>query len=134
MADQALSATAPNRLVCAAGTVLLAAVAMAAAYGVRVGFVEYAPSAWTCQALAPPWWCPLRLAGVEGLRLGVLGFLALACGLGALFKRRRRLALAAVGLGAAGLILYVPEPAAGGALLGAMALLRQERAATVRRR
>ncbi len=134
MADQALSAPAPNRLVCAAGTVLLAAVAMAAAYGVRVGFVEYAPSAWACQVLAPPWWCPLRLAGVEGLRLGIIGFLALACGLGALFKRSRRLALAAVGLGAAGLILYVPEPAAGGALLGAMALLRQERAATVRRR
>lgn len=134
MADQTVPAPAPRRLVDLAGALLLAAAAIAAAYGVRVGFVEYAPSAWACQALAPPWWCPLRLAGVEGLRLGIIGFLALACGLGALLKGNRRLALSAVGLGAAGLILYGPEPAAGGALLGAMALLRQERAAAVTRR
>ncbi|MBL8666162.1 MAG: hypothetical protein JNM48_01735 [Rhodospirillales bacterium] len=118
-------AAATNRLISLGGTLLLATAAMAAAYGVRVGFVEYAPSAWACQAVAPPWWCPLRLVGVEGLRLGVVGFVALACGLGALFLGCRRLALAAVGFGAAGLALYVPEPAAGGALLGAMALLRR---------
>lgn len=122
---QAASPQAPAahyRLVVA---LLLAAGTLAIGYGVRVGLVELPQLAWTCQSVAPPWWCPLRFAVVEGLRFGVLGFAAFACGLMAILRGGRRLALLAIGLGSAGLVLYGPELAAGGALLGAMALLRR---------
>ena len=94
-------------------------------YALRVGLVELPRLAWTCQSVAPAWWCPLRFAVVEGLRFGALGFAAFACGLVAILRGGRQTALVAIGLGAAGLVLYAPEPAAGGALLGAMALLRR---------
>ncbi|HYN39296.1 MAG TPA: hypothetical protein VES39_08590 [Rhodospirillales bacterium] len=108
-----------------AGVLLLAAAVTAAAWAIRLGLVEPPGFAWACQSAAPPWWCPLRQIAVDGLRFGALGFAALGCGLVAVLRGGRGAALAAIGLGAAGLVLYAPEPAAGGALLGAMALLRR---------
>ena len=114
-----------SRLPSLRSALLLAAAAVAVAYAVRLGLVEPPQTAWACQAVTPPWWCPLWMVAVESLRFGVIGFAALACGLMAALRGGRRLALAAVGLGAAGLVLYGPEPAAGGALLGALTLLRR---------
>lgn len=120
-----LAASMPSRRSSLGRALLLAAASMALAYAIRFGLVEPPQTAWACQAIAPPWWCPLWMAAVGSLRLGVIGFAALACGLVAIWRGGRRLALAAVCLGAAGLALYGPEPAAGGTLLGAMALLRR---------
>lgn len=120
-----IAASMPSRRSSLGRALLLAAVSMAVAYAIRFGLVEPPQTAWACQAVSPPWWCPLWMVTTESLRLGVTGFAALACGLVAVWRGGRRLALAAVGLGAAGLALYGPEPAAGGVLLGAMALLRR---------
>ena len=104
---------------------LLAAVALSLALLLRVHVIEPPEFAWVCQSATPPWWCPLRAGAILGLRAGIVGFLALACGLLALWRSGRRPALAAIALGAAGLVLYGPEPAAGGALLGALAIVRR---------
>lgn len=104
---------------------LVAAAAVAAGYGVRLGLIEPPGFAWTCQSISPPWWCPLRAGAIATLRFGALGIAALVSGLIALLRGRRLVALAAVGLGGAGLVLYAPALSAGGALLGAMALLRR---------
>jgi hypothetical protein len=103
----------------------LVAAVVATASVVRFGLIEPPGFAWACQIADAPWWCPLRSAAIASLRFGVLGIAALASGLVALLSSGRRMAWAALGLGAAGLVLYGPEPAAGGALLGAMALLRR---------
>ena len=103
----------------------IVAAVMAAAAIVRYGLIEPPHFAWACQSLDAPWWCPLRTGGVASLRFGALGIAALVCGLVALMRAGRRMAWAALGLGAAGLVLYAPELSAGGALLGAMVLLRR---------
>jgi hypothetical protein len=104
---------------------LLSAGALGVAVALRFLVVEPPEFAWTCQSLTPPWWCPLRTAAIVALRAGAAGFLALALSLWAIVRRSRPAALAALAVGAAGLVLYVPEPAAGGVLLGALALLRR---------
>jgi hypothetical protein len=108
---------------------LLAVVAaLAAALAARFLLIEPPQFAWTCQSIEPPWWCPLRTGGIVFLRAGGLGLLALMAGAFALWRGQRRAArraaLLALGAGAAGLVLYGPEAAAGGALLGALAVVR----------
>ena len=114
-----------SRLPFPAQALAIVAAAMAAAAIVRYGLIEPPHFAWACQSLEAPWWCPLRTGGVASLRFGALGIAALLCGLVALMRPGRRMAWAALGLGAAGLVLYAPELSAGGALMGALALLRR---------
>ena len=114
-----------RRLPFPAQALAIVAAAMAAAAIVRYGLIEPPHFAWACQSLEAPWWCPLRTGGVAGLRFGALGIAALVCGLFALMRPGPRMAWAALGLGAAGLVLYAPELSAGGALLGALVLLRR---------
>lgn len=104
---------------CALG---LAAAVAAAAFALRLLLIEPPAFAWACQIAEPPGWCPLRAGAILALRAGLLGVAALAIGLVALFRRHSGAALAAIGLGAAGLVLYAPEPASAGVLLGALAL------------
>jgi hypothetical protein len=104
---------------------LLAAATVAAAFGLRLLVIEPPQFAWTCQGSEPPWWCVLRAAAIFGLRAGLIGFIGLGAGIFALWRCSGSAALLAVGAGAAGLVLYAPEPAAGGALLGALALVRR---------
>jgi hypothetical protein len=104
---------------------LLAAAALGLAAALRFLVIEQPQYGWACQSLAPPWWCPIRMAGIYAIRLGLLGFIALIAGLLAVLRRWPLAAQLAVASGAAGLILYVPEPAAGGALLGALAIVRR---------
>src|SRR5512147_781317 len=99
--------------------------AFAAAAALRFFVIEQPEYGWACQSPSPPWWCPLRLAGIEAVRLGLVGLAALAAGLLALWRESPSAALFALASGAAGLILYVPEPAAGGALLGALVIVRR---------
>lgn len=103
----------------------IVAAAMGAAFALRILVIEPPEPAWACQSISPPWWCPLRLGGIEALRWGALGFVALAAGAFGLWRGCRRAALLALGCGAAGLVLYAAEPAAGGLLLGSLALLRR---------
>jgi hypothetical protein len=114
-----------RRLPIAARAALMATLALGLAAALRFLLVEQPELTWACQSLAPPWWCPVRLAAIEAVRLGLFGFMALAAGLLALWRGRLFHALFAVVCGAAGLILYVPEPAAGGLLLGALAMVRR---------
>jgi hypothetical protein len=104
---------------------VLAAVGLAAAAALRFLVIEQPEYGWACQSLSPPWWCPIRTAGIEVIRFGLFGFVALIAGALAVLRRSQLAAQLAVASGAAGLILYVPEPAAGGALLGALATLRR---------
>jgi hypothetical protein len=104
---------------------VLAVAALGVAAALRFLFVEQPELTWACQSMAPPWWCPLRLATIEAVRFGLVGFTALAAGLLALWRGGLFHALFAVVCGAAGLILYVPEPAAGGLLLGALSMVRR---------
>jgi hypothetical protein len=113
---------------------MLAATALGLAAALRYLLIEQPEYGWACQSLSPPWWCPLRLAVIEAVRFGLVGFVALAAGLMALWRESHSAALFAVAAGAAGLILYVPEPAAGGALLGALAIVRRDSATTRLRR
>jgi hypothetical protein len=115
----------PTRLPFLLYTLALVAAVVATAAIVRFGLIEPPRFSWACQTVDAPWWCPLRIAGIASLRFGVLGIAALVSGLVALLSCGRRMAWAALGLGAAGLVLYAPELSAGGALLGAMALLRR---------
>lgn len=114
-----------TRLPLAVRAVLMSVAAVALAAALRFLLVERPEFTWACQSPAPPWWCPLRLAAIETVRFGLFGFMALAAGLLALWRDRLFYALFAVVCGAAGLILYVPEPAAGGLLLGALAMVRR---------
>ena len=104
---------------------LMAVAAIGLAAALRFLLVERPGLTWACQSLAPPWWCPLRLAIIESVRFGLIGFIALAAGLLALWRGGLSHALFAVVCGAAGLLLYVPEPAAGGLLLGALSMVRR---------
>jgi hypothetical protein len=106
-------------------TAVLTAAALGLAAALRFLVIEQPQYGWACQSLAPPWWCPIRMAGIYAIRLGLFGFIALIAGALAVLRRRPLAAQLAVVLGAAGLILYVPEPAAGGALLGALAMVRR---------
>jgi hypothetical protein len=108
---------------------VLAAAALALASAVRFLLIEQPEYGWACQSLSPPWWCPLRMAGIGATRFGVFGFVALIAGALAASRRSLLAAQIAVASGAAGLILYVPEPAAGGVLLGALAIVRRSSAA-----
>jgi hypothetical protein len=103
----------------------MAVAAIGPAAALRFLFVEQPELTWACQSLTPPWWCPLRLAAIATVRFGLFGFMALAAGLLALWRGRLFYALFAIVCGAAGLILYVPEPAAGGLLLGALSMVRR---------
>lgn len=102
----------------------LAGAALGLALLARLLLIEPPEFAWACQGAEPPAWCPLRAAGVAAARAGIPGFVALAAGVFALWRPSRTAALTALAAGAAGLGLYLPEPAAAGALLGALALLR----------
>lgn len=108
-------------LICAA----LIAAAVAAGWAIRVWGVEPPEPAWACQSPAPPWWCPLRTGAIAVLRANAVGFVALLAGLAAIWTGSGRAALTALVFGGAGLVLYGAEPASGGLLLGALALLRR---------
>jgi hypothetical protein len=103
----------------------LTVAALSLALLARLFLIEPPEFGWACQGTVPPAWCPLRAAAIVAVRAGLPGFVALAAGLLALWRGSRTAALTALAAGAAGLALYLPEPAAAGALLGAVALLRR---------
>ena len=96
----------------ALGGVLAAAAAAVAGYAVRYSFVEPDRFGAACEG-GGPWWCPFRTGLIVVTQFGGIGWLALIAalaGLGALMAARvtaaRRLALAAMILGGAGMVLY----------------------------
>ncbi|MFZ4757842.1 MAG: hypothetical protein ACOYLX_06680 [Burkholderiaceae bacterium] len=68
--------------------------------------------------------CALRMALTRLFQNQELGWLAFAAGALATLLRAPRLATFALASGAAGLVLYSVEPAAVGALLGMLVLVR----------
>jgi hypothetical protein len=107
-----------------AAAVIVAALALAAALLARLFVIESPEFGWACQGTQPPWWCSLRTGTILTLRAGALGFLSLGAGLVALWHGWPRVAILAIATGIGGLVLYGPEAAAGGVLLGALALVR----------
>ncbi len=103
---------------------VLACVALAAAFALRLLVIEPASIAHACDPA--PWsgLCALRSAAVRLFLNQEIGWLAFAAGAAATVLRGPRLATAALAAGAAGLVLYSYEPSALGALLGALMLAR----------
>jgi hypothetical protein len=103
--------------------VLAIAVALAA-LAVRMTVIEPAAIAHACDPA--PWQgaCALRTALTRLFQNQELGWLAFAAGALATLLRAPRLATFALASGAAGLVLYSVEPAAVGALLGMLVLVR----------
>ena len=114
-----------TRLSLAVRVALMTVPALGLAAALRFLLVDQPELTWACQSLAPPWWCPLRLAAIGAVRFGLFGFISLFVGLLALWRGRLFYAVFAIVCGAAGLILYVPEAAAGGLLLGALSVVRR---------
>jgi hypothetical protein len=102
----------------------LAVVAGMAAYAARHGAIEPAAIAHACDP--DPWRgaCAARTLLIHLIAGSWFGWIAVLAGGWAALSRSRRWAALALAAGAAGLVLYAPEPAAVGALLGALALVR----------
>ncbi|HLS55530.1 MAG TPA: hypothetical protein VK052_05615 [Zeimonas sp.] len=110
---------------CAMPVVLALAIALI----LRHAVVEPAAVAHACDPA--PWagWCAARTLLVYGFATQGIGWLSLAAGVLATLRRPRRIAQLAIAqlaiaAGSAGLVLYSFEPAAAGALLGLMVLVR----------
>jgi hypothetical protein len=103
---------------------VLAAVIGAIAFALRTFAIEPASIAHACDPA--PWHgtCAARTALMRSFVHQEIGWAALVVGVLATVLRGRRTAAAALGLGAAGLVLYSYEPAAVGALLGLLVLVR----------
>lgn len=104
-------------------TAFVAAVVAVAAM-VRLLVVEPEPVVHLCGAAAAPWWCTLRAGVIAAFATNALAIAAVAAGVLAAATRRSGVALAAIGLGVAGLVLYSVEPGAVAFLLGLLALTR----------
>lgn len=117
---------------------LVARVAAAAGLGLAAGFalrhaaIEPEAVARACEAAVAPFWCPLRLALVQAMRLGLIGLAGVV--LGALSFARPvsgpGLATAALALGGLGLALHNPLTGAAALLIGMLALVRAWRSLT----
>jgi len=123
-------------------TVLVAtAASLTAALAVRYGLIEPQALGLACKAAQAPWWCLPREAIIQAFHSGALGFVSLACGvaahvpwpalvgrglerLGAALDQPRLYAALALGLGAAGLVLYNASLAAVGFTLGLIRAVR----------
>lgn len=103
----------------------MAAIALAFAAVTRYAIIEPPAIAHLCGAPGAPWWCAPRAAAAFAFDAGGLGFAAIAAGAVAIFTRSSAWALAALGLGTAGLVLYAAATGAVGGLLGLLVLARR---------
>lgn len=115
------AAERPSGLLIAGVIVALAVVA--AALAVRYIVVE-GQMAQACIALQPPSWCAARNSLVQFFRAEGFGYAALAAGILAHLFGGRPAALAALIVGAAGLVLYNTGLASIAMLLGLLRLVR----------
>lgn len=97
---------------------------LAAALGVRYGFVEPAEIAHLCDPGTGPWWCPARRVMIDAFYLQALGWASVAFALASLFSRAQWVAWSAVAFGVAGMTLWGWDLAAPGLLVGALRLAR----------
>lgn len=113
----------------------------AAALAVRYGLIEPEALGLACKAAPAPWWCLPREAIIQAFHGGALGLVSLVCGIAAhvpwparggaglrrlwaALDRPRFHAALALGLGAAGLVLYNASLAAVGFTLGLIRAVR----------
>jgi hypothetical protein len=103
---------------------ILPLLALALAFVLRIFAIEPSHIGHACDA--GPWsgWCAARTTLILTFRFQEIGWAALAAGIVATLVRRAWLGQLALALGFAGLVLYSYEPAAIGALLGALVLIR----------
>ncbi|HZH07750.1 MAG TPA: hypothetical protein VEY69_13840 [Lautropia sp.] len=101
--------------------------ALAIAFALRLYVIEPSHIGHACDP--GPWsgWCAARTALIMTFRFQEIGWAALAAGIAATLLRRAWLGQLALALGFLGLVLYSYEPAAIGALLGALVLFRPRR-------
>ncbi|MBF0310374.1 MAG: hypothetical protein HQL56_12680 [Magnetococcales bacterium] len=81
-----------------------------------------------CQAQGAPWWCDPRQALILAIHFKLIGYVATAAGVAALWRDSVPLGRLAMDLGAAGLVFYSVGWAAGGFVLGLLAVVGSERA------
>lgn len=103
---------------------VLPLLALALAFALRLYAIEPSHIGHACDP--SPWsgWCAARTALIMTFRFQEIGWAALAAGIAATLLRRAWLGQLALALGFIGLVLYSYEPAAVGALLGALVLFR----------
>lgn len=112
-------------LCCVASAALVAVAVAAATSALRFGVIESGGLPHDCTAVdASAALCALKTALIESFLQQRLGWVSLAFGVFAFAWSARRLAWLAWVLGVAGLVLYSYDPAAVGALLALLVLLR----------
>ncbi len=89
--------------------------------------IENHPLGESCEAGQGPWWCIIRHGIIQIFVREGFGLTSLLAGLAAFIIGSRRLAMAAVLLGAAGLVLYNVNYASLGALIGLVQLARPQK-------
>lgn len=109
--------------------VLGVAAAFAVALAARFLLVEPRNAQLVCSALDAPGWCPLRRVLVPVFTFQGFGILSLLAGGYAVLRWNGAAGVAALVLGAIGMVLYNVEFASAGAILGLIALTREPRAA-----
>lgn len=108
-----------------AAIALLALVVAGTALGIRYGLLENGVLPRDCSAQdAPAALCAFKTALVQGFLHQRVGWVSLACGVLAFALASRRFAWAGWATGLAGLVLYSYDPAAVGALLSLLVLVR----------
>jgi hypothetical protein len=89
---------------------LRVALAMIAAYAagasLRYGLIEREDLGLICDAARTPWWCGFRLLVIRAFLHDVFGLSSLALLAIAVWRRSLPCALAAIGLGTVGMVLY----------------------------
>lgn len=108
---------------------LTVAFAFAAALAARFLVIEPRGAELMCSAVAAPAWCPLRIALVPVFTFQIFGLASLASGLLAVWRQHPAWGVAALVLGAFGMVLYNVELASVGTILGLIAVTRQPRGA-----
>lgn len=110
-----------------AAIAILALVVGGAALGVRYGMLENGVLPRDCTVQdAPAALCAFKTALVQGFLHQRMGWVSLVCGALAFALASRRLAWAGWASGLAGLVLYSYDPAAVGALLSLLVLVRPQ--------
>lgn len=106
------------------------AVVFAVALAARFFVVEPRAAQLVCSGLDGPAWCPIRKVLVPVYTFQVFGIVSMLAGGFAALRSRTAWGVAALLVGAAGMVLYNVEMASIGAILGLITITRLPRAAS----
>lgn len=106
------------------------ALVFAIALAARFFVVEPRAAQLVCSGVDGPAWCPIRKVLVPVYTFQVFGVISMLAGVFAVLRWRTAWGVAALLIGAAGMVLYNVEMASVGTILGLIAVTRLPRAAS----